>query len=188
MEIRERVVVSRPPAEVWRFLADVPAVVACLPGAELGERRDDGTYAGALRVKVGPISARLEGEGRIMRDEAAMSGRIDGKGVDRRGGSRATATLHYAVLAAEGGRAAIEVSADVVLSGPLAQIGRSGLVEDVARSMTETFAENLERRLSEVPGAAEPSRETAAFDAGRAVSRGLWARLLAWLKRLFGRA
>jgi len=185
MEIRQRILVSRPVDEVWAFLADVPTVAACIPGAELGEGGEDGRYSGRFNVKVGPLTAKMEGEGRLVRDDATKTGTLEGKGLDKRGGSRVTATLRYAVVA-EGDGSAVEVDADVTLTGPLAQIGRTGIIDDVARSITSDFATALEERLS----AAEPSSvpvAAAEFDAGRAVSRSLWTRLAAWFKALFGR-
>ena len=184
MEIRQRFLVSRPVDEVWAFLADVPTVAACIPGAELGDGGEDGRYTGRFIVKVGPLKAKMEGEGRLVRDDATRTGTLEGKGLDKRGGSRVTAVLRYAVVAENGG-SAVEIEADVTLTGPLAQIGRTGIIDDVARSITRDFADALEGRLS----AAEPSSAPAApaeFDAGRAVSRGLWARFVSWLKALFG--
>ena len=185
MEIRQRILVSRPVDEVWTFLADVPTVAACIPGAELGEGGEDGRYSGRFNVKVGPLTAKMEGEGRLVRDDATRTGTLEGKGLDKRGGSRVTAVLRYSVIA-EGEGSAVEVEADVTLTGPLAQIGRTGIIDDVARSITRDFAAALEDRLS----AAEPSTAPAAapeFDAGRAVSRSLWARFVAWLNALLGR-
>jgi len=185
MEIRQRFTVSRPVDEVWAFFADVPTVAACITGAELGDSGEDGRYTGRFNVKVGPLTAKMEGEGRLVRDDATRTGSLEGKGLDKRGGSRVTATLRYAVVAEDEG-SAVEVEADVTLAGPLAQIGRTGIIDDVARSITRDFAAALEERLS----AAEPPSAPVAparFDAGRAVSRGLWARFVAWLKALFGR-
>jgi carbon-monoxide dehydrogenase small subunit len=185
MEIRQRISVSRPVDEVWAFLADVPTVAACIPGAELGEGGEDDRFTGRFNVKVGPLTAKMEGEGRLTRDDATKTGTLEGKGLDKRGGSRVTATLRYAVVA-EGEGSAVDVEADVTLAGPLAQIGRTGIIDDVARSITRDFAAALEERLS----AAEPSSvptAAAEFDAGGVVSRGIWARFVAWLKALFGR-
>ena len=185
MEIRQRISVSRPVDEVWAFLADVRTVAACIPGAELGASGEDGRYSGHFNVKVGPLTAKMEGEGRLVRDDASMTGTLEGKGLDKRGGSRVTAVMRYAVVAEDGG-SAVEVAADVTLTGPLAQIGRTGIIDDVARTITRDFAAALEDRLSAVEPSSAPAA-AAEFDAGRAVSRGLWARFVAWLKALFKR-
>jgi uncharacterized protein len=193
MEIRQTIRVSRPPDEVWRFLGDVPAVVACIPGAELGAALGGNRYAGSFRVKVGPLSATVDGEGEIARNDAERNGRITGRGVDKRGGSRVGVTMDFAVVP-DGAGSMITVTADTHLSGPLAQIGRTGIIEDVARRLTEEFAGALEARLNAKPSESVPSDEESAadpppaarsFDAGSAMKAGFKGRFLAFFKRLF---
>lgn len=212
MQISKQVFIARPPDQVWEFLSDVPAVADCVPGFELKEEVEPGVYKGMFTVKVGPVTARLEGQGRLETDPEARKGSVEGKGVDRRGGSRATAKLQYGVTSADGG-SSIDVLADVTLSGPLAQVGRTGIIEDIADRLTQEFVTELERRLSaagEAPAAGEAAGEAAAvapdeatsgsakaeppapaversFDAGGALWSSLRGRLLSWLRRLFGR-
>jgi carbon monoxide dehydrogenase subunit G len=194
MEIRQTIQVSRPPNEVWTFLGDVPAVVACIPGAELGAALGDNRYGGSFRIKVGPLSAKIEGEGEITRNDAERRGRITGRGVDKRGGSRVGVTMDFAVVP-DGAGSAITVTAETDLSGPLAQVGRTGIIEDVARRLTEEFTKALEARLNAKPSNAAPSNgiadagaraKTRAFDAGGAVSASLKTRIAVFFKRLFG--
>jgi carbon monoxide dehydrogenase subunit G len=196
MRIEQQVQVGRPADEVWRFLKDVPSVVSCIPGAELGESIGDDTYRGSFRLKVGALSAKIEGEGKVRRDEAAKSGSIEGAGVDRRGGSRVSTTMSYAVKDAPGG-STVDVVAELTLAGPLSQIGRTGLIEDVAKRLTEEFSEALAARLStrSLAPAMEDARmeavrpstpaESTSFDVGRAVRASLWKRIRAWFS--FGR-
>src|SRR5690242_15017401 len=191
MRIEQQVQVARPADEVWRFLKDVPSVVSCIPGAELGESLGDDAYRGSFRLKVGALSAKIEGEGKVRRDDAARSGSIEGAGIDRRGGSRVSTTMSYAVKDAPGG-STVDVVAELTLAGPLSQIGRTGLIEDVAKRLTEEFSEALTARLSTQPstpatGGADaqvepPSApaEPASFDVGRAVRASLWKRIRKW--------
>ncbi|MGE0238814.1 MAG: SRPBCC family protein [Parvibaculaceae bacterium] len=196
MEIKQDIHVSRSPDEVWAFLGDVPTVVSCIPGAELGASLGGNRYGGSFKIKVGPLAAKVEGEGEVERDDAARTGRIVGRGIDKRGGSRVAVTMDYAVVP-DGTGSLITVKADTDLSGPLAQIGRTGIIEDVARRLTEEFAAALETRLSARPSSASgqspaattesvPPPDVGTFDAGRAVSAGLRARVVAFLRRLLG--
>lgn len=191
MRVEQQVMTGRPTDEVWAFLSDVPAVVGCIPGAELGESLGEGRYRGSFRLKVGPLSANIEGEGRLTRDDAARSGTIEGKGVDRRGGSRITATVSYRVVDRPGG-AVVDIAADLTLAGQLSQIGRTGLIEDVARRLTEEFSEALSGHLAAQSMAANgapaapPEPPKTSFDAGRVLRESLWKRLRGWLSRLFG--
>jgi carbon monoxide dehydrogenase subunit G len=194
MEIRQTIKVSRPPGEVWTFLGDVPAVVACIPGAELAGSLGGDRYEGSFRVKVGPLSAKVDGEGEITRNDAERKGRITGRGIDKRGGSRVVVTMDFAV-APDGAGSLITVTTDTDLSGPLGQIGRTGIIEDVAGRLTQEFADALESRLNAKASKPKASNTAAAgidppavsrsFDAGGAVRANLKARFAAFLKWLF---
>lgn len=191
MRVEQQVRTDRPIGEVWTFLSDVPAVVRCIPGTELGENLGDGRYRGSFHLKVGPLSAKIEGEGRVTRDDATRSGSIEGKGIDRRGGSRVTAVMSYCVTDQPGG-AVVDITADLTLAGQLSQIGRTGLIEDVAKRLTEEFSEALGQRLAAASPAttgspaAPATPAKASFDAGRVLRESLWKRLRAWLARVFG--
>jgi len=202
VEVTQTFRVAAEPDKVWALLSDVRAVAECMPGLELLDELPGGAYRGRFAVKVGPVSARIEGEGRLERDDAQRTGTIEGKGVDKRGGSRVKGLMRYSVVP-EGSGSTVEVQADMTLSGPLAQVGRTAIIEDVARALTREFSANLEQRLAARPspdgGSAEAEPSHAAvrapgaeerpavkpFDAGRAVSRGSWRRFVDWLKRLF---
>ena len=192
MEIRQRALVSRPVEEVWAFLADARAVAECIPGASVAEELDGGRFRGRFKANLGPVSTQLDGEGLLERDDASRVGTIIGKGVDRRGGSRVSATITYAVRA-HGRHSAIEVRSDIKLSGRLAQVGRTGILEDVAARLTEEFAANVRERLIPKPGAETGSDSAPAssagpladeLDVGRIAVQGLWARFVGWLRRV----
>jgi carbon monoxide dehydrogenase subunit G len=199
MKIEQTVRVSRPVDDVWDFLGDVPIVVSCIPGAELGEKLDDNRYRGSFRLKVGPLTAKIDGEGEVTRDDVAKSGRITGRGNDKRGGSRVAASVLYNVKPDDSG-SVLGVSADLELSGPLAQVGRTGIIEDVAKRLTEEFTAALERKLKEAPvasvagappvsGAQAPNitQPVIEFDAGAAVTSTILRRAAAFFAQLFGK-
>lgn len=199
MEVAQRFTVASPPDEVWALLSNVRAVAQCVPGLELLGEGPDGVYLGRFAVKVGPVSAKVEGEGRLARDDARRSATIEGKGVDKRGGSRVKGLMRYAVVPDDTG-SAIEIKADFTLSGPLAQVGRTAIIEDVARALTREFSANLEERLASradarqsavvgvAPAAGEVVPAARDFNAGRAVSKAYWLRIVGWIRRLFGKS
>jgi carbon-monoxide dehydrogenase small subunit len=147
MKIAQSFTVARPADTVWAYLADVASVAACLPGAEVTEERGAGLYAGKVSVKLGPFSASFDGEATVTRDEATRSGRVEGKGVDRRGGSRSKLVMLYS-LAEEGGATTVKIDADVTLTGPIAQFGRTGLMTETANILIREFAKCLETKLA----------------------------------------
>jgi carbon-monoxide dehydrogenase small subunit len=179
IEIRKSFSIPRPADEVWAFFSDPGQVVTCLPGASIIRQYGADEFDGAMAVKLGPISANFRGRARITRDDSNRSGVIIGSGNDKGGGTRATGEVEYAVRNAGSGRTTVELTIRALLAGPLAQFGRSGIVDDLVAKMTERFSANLEARLS---GAAVAGNQKA-FETGSL----LWSLLLAQLKRLFRR-
>ena len=72
IEISERIEVPAAPGAVWHVLSDPRAVVDCVPGAELGERQEDGSYEAVLTVKFGPAKVAFRTKVALELDEAAM--------------------------------------------------------------------------------------------------------------------
>jgi len=158
-------------------------VVPCLPGARLTQPPAGDRLDGELSVKLGPITATFAGEGQIVRDEARRRGRIVGGGRDRQSASRAAGEVEYVVVAADDAAATrLEITLRAVLSGPLAQFGRGQIVEDLAARIIETFARNVEARLSGSPDAGAP----APLRAGALLRSVRLARLGAVVGRFFG--
>ncbi len=182
MRITQEFVVARSPDVVWRFFQDVPAVAACLPGAELLGQGDDGSYEGRVSVKLGPMQAAFEGKATVAPDAASLSATIDGKGVDKRGGSRGQVKVVYAIAAADSA-SRVSVDADIILSGPVAQFGRTGLINEMSKRLIEEFVTCLEAKL-----AAGTDEEAAAIRAPEVRGISLFlVSLWAWIKRLFSR-
>jgi uncharacterized protein len=182
MKIENEFTVSQPLETVWRFFQDVPSVAECLPGAELTEDRGDGTYAGKVSVKLGPMAANFEGEATVRPDAAGHSGSIDGKGADRRGGSRGQVKVEYRLAESDGGTR-VSIDADVSLSGAAAQFGRTGLISEMSNRLIGDFVSCVEGKLSaETP---EAAAEVRAADV-RGFSLFIES-LIAWIRRLFSR-
>jgi carbon monoxide dehydrogenase subunit G len=152
-----------------------------MPGAEVTERVDDKTYKAKLTTAVGPIRPSFDVKATVERDDAAKEGRIDVNAVDRRGGSQARAKIVYR-LSEEAGRTKVEIEQNVTLSGPLAQFGRTGIIEDVNAQMVRQFAACLETKLSG-SGADAPSAPT---PAGPGEVRVMRLILVAILRRIGG--
>lgn len=182
-EIKETFEVPSDLLRVWEFFQDVPQVATCMPGVELEAEKDDRTYQGCMKVKVGPIAANFQGQAQITEvNEVARIGRISAKGADRQGGSRASATVTYELSPAAVGTV-VAIVADVKLQGAMAQFGRTGLIQEVSSQLTKSFATCLESKLA----AATP--EEAAEVRSEAV-KGLslfYRSLRAWFKGLFRR-
>ena len=181
MKISQEFVVERPPADVWAFFQDIPAVAQCLPGAALETRNEDGSYEGNLTVKLGPMTAAFEGKCVITPDEPNMSATIEGRGVDKKGGSRGQVSVVYDLDEDPAG-CRVVIDADVTLSGPAAQFGRTGLINEMSKRLIGDFVACLEGKLE-----ATTEEEAEAVEAAEV--RGLslfFSSLWAWIKGLFG--
>jgi uncharacterized protein len=181
MKITQEFVVARPPEDVWAFFQDVPSVAQCLPGAALAGQGDDGSYDGSLSVKLGPMTAAFEGKCVITPDPEKMSARIEGKGVDKKGGSRGQVVVVYDVNDHADG-CHVMVDADVTLSGPVAQFGRTGLINEMSKRLIGDFVDCLEGKLSATTPAEAESISAKQVSGLSLFFSSLWA----WLKGVFG--
>jgi carbon-monoxide dehydrogenase small subunit len=179
IEIRRSFSILRSADEVWAFLGDPEQVVTCLPGASIIRKRNANDFDGAMAIKLGPITANFAGRARITRDDRHRSGAIVGSGNDKGGGSRAAGEVEYVVHADSSDHTTVDLTIRALLAGPLAQFGRSGIVDDLVNKMTERFAANLEARLSGSP----PVGDQKPLEAGSL----FWSLLVGRLKRLFRR-
>ena len=147
IEISERIEVPAAPAAVWEVLSDPRAVVGCVPGAELGEQQEDGSYDAVLTVKFGPAKVSFKTRVALELDPAAMSGRVSSRGRDNQGGTRVKTTMTFKIVeGAAPGTAAVPVDAQVEISGKLASLVESG-ANLVVKHMTKEFSERLAAKL-----------------------------------------
>lgn len=180
MKIEHEFTVGRSPEVVWEFFQDVPSVAQCLPGAELLGQGDDGAYEGKLSVKLGPMAASFEGSAVVSPDPVTKTATIDGKGVDKSGGSRGQVKVDYSIVP-DGSGSKVGVNADVTLSGPVAQFGRTGLINEMSKRLIGEFVECLEAKLTAVTPA-----EASSIEAGEVRGISLFlASLWSWIKGLF---
>jgi carbon-monoxide dehydrogenase small subunit len=170
--IEDEFTVAHPMAAVWAAFADMPAVAACLPGAEITEHSAN-AVKGRIQVKFGPMRASFAGGASLERDDAARRGVIRGAGQDALSASRARGDIAYALKSEGESRTRIQVSIDYSLQGPLAQFSRGGLVKELVGRMIAEFAANLDRHL------AGSSEKSAQIDAGGVFWKWLWSRIKA---------
>jgi carbon-monoxide dehydrogenase small subunit len=143
---------------------------------------------GRIEVALGPIKASFAGEGQVTTYEDEYRQVITGRGGDRRSGSSATGRVAYELrpeARPSGGEATrVDVEMSYALAGPLAQFGRSNLVRDLVSRIGESFAQNLDARLSAPEGAEFVQAKLGVFSL---VWGMLAARARSLLARLTGR-
>ena len=181
VELRQSFRVPYPRAQVWAFFEDLDQVARCMPGARLTKPLTGGRAEGEVNVKLGPIVSAFAGVVEVERDAASFRGVVRGAGRDAKSGSSARALIGYQVQAPDAASSQVDVSVKFLLTGALAQFGRSGLVRDVADHLTQVFASNLEAALSGRPVAESAG---ATLDAAAVARHAVWNRIRAFFARL----
>lgn len=176
--VEQTIDLPQSPERVWALFQDLARVAPCMPGAELLDYQGGDRARGRVTAKFGPISASFEGDASFRADAAAHTGIIIGTGRDKRSATRAEGEVRYTLTPIDGGRATrVQILLQFGLAGPLAQFGRTSLVQDFVSRLTAQFARNAEAALAGSTAAPEQ------LEAGGM----LWAVVKAWLARLFGR-
>src|SRR3954447_87381 len=149
-------------------LLDVPRVAPCLPGATVEPGGEDGEFKGAMKIKIGPITASYKGTVKIQEaDEAAHRVAMRAQAKDARGQGTAAATITSTMEEVADGTK-ISVVTDMRVTGPAAQFGR-GVMQDVSAKLMTRFADCLAEQMQsspdvtttgEEPEAAPPAAET----------------------------
>jgi aerobic carbon-monoxide dehydrogenase small subunit len=172
------------PERVWSLLSDPERVARCMPGAMLVGPVEGDRVRGRMVVRLGPITASFDGEALLMRDDASRRGTIAGSASERITRSRVVAELGYAVRQrASGSGSDVDLDLRALLTGPLAQFSRGGIVSEVAARLTGMFAANLQRALA----GEEEGTGRAALGTGSLIGGVLLARLRAWGRRVWQR-
>jgi len=148
MKLEESFEVGAPVEEVWKALIDVKRVAPCLPGAEITDAGEDGTYEGSFQVKLGPTTASYRGTLKLESiDEAAHVATMNASGRDKRGQGGAKATMVSTVTESDRGGARVHVDTDFTITGRLARFGRGGMIHDISKRLLGDFAACLQEEL-----------------------------------------
>ena len=191
MKLEHSFQVEAPLERVWEALVNVERVAPCLPGAEITEAGEDGSYRGNFTVKLGPTTASYRGELAMEEvDEAAHRSVMRASGSDKRGQGSAKATI-VSVMRQEGDVTTVEVETDFTITGRLARFGRGGMIKDVSNRLLRDFSDCLQAMVESegAQAAAAAALRPAATPPAKPVSGFslLLGALLDRLKRLFGR-
>ncbi len=174
----------QPVDAVWAYLLDVEKVAPCMPGAELTETIDDRHWNGKVNVKVGPMSLAFAGTVELAeRDDAAHRVVLHARGTEQKGKGAADAKVTSWLEPADTGTL-VRMQADLMLTGPAAQLSR-GLLPEVSKRMTQQFADCLEEHLT---AEAEPAPTVEPVRGIRLGLASIWGVIAGFFRRLFGGA
>ncbi len=183
MEIEERFVVDQPIEVVWALFQNVPELALCLPGAELTKDNGDGSYEGNVSVKLGPIVASFDGKATVISQPDDRSIAITGRGVDRSGGSQGRVSVDVHLTERSKGSTSVEIVAAVQLAGPIAQFGRTGLVNEVSKRLIDEFSACIHAKLDAATPHEAATVKAAEVSGLSLFLSSLWAMVAKWFKR-----
>ena len=180
MELTSQQTLPVAQAQAWEALNDISLLKECIPGCDGITATGEHLYEVLITAAIGPVKAKFKGKLQLenlqppnsytLRFEGQGGAAGHGKGtaeVKLEGTGPHSTVLHYTAKAAVGGK--------------IAQLG-SRLVDMAAQKMATEFFETFNVKLQErYQVAPEPLPAVAA-----PAPQGLVAKLLAWLKRLFG--
>lgn len=199
----------------WTLLTDLKAVAGCMPGAQITEQLGEGSYKGAIKIKVGPAVAQFAGQVDVLETVPAERKMVmRGKGADK-GGSSASMDLTAVIVAdpANPAHCVLNGSASVIVNGKFAQFGGRMMVQ-VSDMILAQFVENFRQTALSLPAPASATATATAANAAASTSstsaspdseahatshaapkvaselNGLaifWALLKSWVSGLFGK-
>jgi len=138
--------IDAPAGVGWKFLQDIPAVAACMPGAEITDTLDDSHYKGKIKAKIGPASMAFNGNLAVEGlDEGKRELRMIGKGQDTKGTSTAEMDLTALIAEAQGG-CELRGNATVTVNGKVASLG-GRMITQVADQILNQFGKNFSNNV-----------------------------------------
>lgn len=171
MDLQHSIHLDAPPDDVYAFLLDANRVVACVPGAQLGEVTDPDHFQGKVRLKVGPVSVGYAGTAAITgRDPVARTAVLEAHGREA-GGQGSVRASSLMTVTEDGSGSRVTFATELAIAGRVARFGR-GVIEDVSRQMLGIFADNVRAALTAPSPAAEPAGPGSAPGSGVSVPVG----------------
>jgi carbon monoxide dehydrogenase subunit G len=162
MELTHRFTVPTGVEETWAHFEDIASVAECFPGAQVTSA-DGESFAGSVKVKLGPIALVYNGTGTFVeKDEAAKRFVVDAKGKDKRGNGTAGAMVTATMTEAGPTSTDVEVLTDLNITGKAAQFGRGNVMKDVSDKLLGQFVACLEQRMQSPQEAPQESAVTGA--------------------------
>ena len=142
---------------IWKCMIDPSFMVKSVPGAELTEQLDERNFKGKISIKIGPVTAKFNGEAEFTKlEESDYELTMEGKGIDTSGKGGANMTMNIKLSKLEDGGTEMQSSMSLSITGRLAQFGARMIVavnnkmfDQWAKSFTELLNEQTSSKDSE---------------------------------------
>ena len=143
MIFEQRVVVPEHSDRIWDFLMDVVALSRCVPDVQSFEMIDADTFAGTLRVKVGPVGMNLSGMVKVVeRERDSLRCRMNVKADEKRLNSSVSAEVTMTLVRISEKETEILIHTDSSVFGKLGEFGQA-VMRRKADQLAAEFARNL---------------------------------------------
>jgi len=170
---------------VWAVLNDPEQVVVCVPGAQLTEALDEDHFKGKVTLKIGPVTAKFNGEVEFtQRDSAKYELALEGKGADISGKGGASMKMSLSLTALEKHTEVTSIMS-VSITGRIAQFG-ARMIEAVNNKLFEQFTQNFSNLLAKENGAAGVGTNSPEAEPVKAASL-VGSVIVSELKKKFGK-
>ena len=136
MEMNGEERIAAPRQFVWEALNDPDVLRECIPGCESLEKSSDTEMSAAVKIKIGPVSARFTGDVTLENINAPESYTISGEG---KGGIAGFAKGGADVkLVEDGAETVLTYDVKAQVGGKLAQLG-SRLIDSTSKKLAGQF-------------------------------------------------
>jgi carbon monoxide dehydrogenase subunit G len=140
---------NQDPDMIWKCMIDPSFMVKSVPGAELTEQLDERNFKGKISIKIGPVTAKFNGEAEFTKlEEANYELTMEGKGLDTSGKGGANMTMNIKLSTLEEGGTEMQSSMSLSITGRLAQFGARMIVA-VNNKMFDQWATSFTELLNE---------------------------------------
>jgi len=140
---------NQDPDMIWKCMIDPSFMVKSVPGAELTEQLDERNFKGKINIKIGPVTAKFNGEAEFTKlEEADYELTMEGKGLDTSGKGGANMTMNIKLSTLEEGGTEMQSSMSLSITGRLAQFGARMIVA-VNNKMFDQWATSFTELLNE---------------------------------------
>lgn len=140
---------NQDPDMIWKCMIDPSFMVKSVPGAELTEQLDERNFKGKISIKIGPVTAKFNGEAEFTKlEESDYELTMEGKGIDTSGKGGANMTMNIKLSTLEEGGTEMQSSMSLSITGRLAQFGARMIVA-VNNKMFDQWATSFTELLNE---------------------------------------
>ena len=190
VKAKKNLKLNQDPDMIWKCMIDPSFMVKSVPGAELTEQLDERNFKGKISIKIGPVTAKFNGEAEFTKlEEADYELTMEGKGLDTSGKGGANMTMNIKLSTLEEGGTEMQSSMSLSITGRLAQFGARMIVA-VNNKMFDQWATSFSELLNEQTSSKESEEKSNNLPDNGNVAEQTQVKVLplAWaaIKGLFG--